>query len=120
MNFIKRDDAKPAKEMIEIFINHELGSISKDSYGKMFDLSHLTTSLPFDGTIYKIMDEVCNDLNSNGWHCYYKHWYTFTARVLLWVSPNEIKDKPVSQFKYFVPYSHEWNKKDNIYFPEKA
>lgn len=120
MNFIKRDDTKPVKEMIEIFINHELNSMSSESDGKMFDLSHLTTSLPFDGTVYKIMDEVCNSLNSNGWHCFYKHWFTFTARVLLWVSPNAFKEMPASQFKYFVPCVNEWDRKENIYFPERA
>lgn len=119
MEFVKRDDSQPAKQMVEIFINHELKSIPKESNGKMFDLTPYVGTLSTDGAIYFVMDSICRDLTESGWHCYYKHYYTFVSRCYLFVSPNTILPDPRKDFKYFVPYSHEWDLKGNKFFPEK-
>jgi len=105
---IKRDDSKTVKELISIFVNHELESIGKDSGSKTFDVSLYLEGVAYNGAVYPIMDDLCDELVNNGWHCYYRHYYTFVQRCYLVISPNEIKDRPNNTFKHFVPYDKEY------------
>ncbi len=116
MDYIQRENAQTCKEIIEKFIQNELNIIGKDLEIKTLYLTPLIGSLGFDGTIYKIMDEVCDDLTNAGWSCFYKHYYTFVSTCYLTIYKNVHPDLEKSKFKFFVPCAEEY-KNCNSYYP---
>lgn len=124
MNYIDANSVKTAKLMIEILVNSELSIMPKEGT-KIIGLNSLIIPLPNDGIVYKIMDEVCEDLVQSGWNCYYHHYYTMVRTLTLIVSLNELPEDKLYQlgkYKFVAPLYGNWfphmNKDDQKYFPK--
>lgn len=124
MNYIDANSVKTAKQMIEILVNSELSIMPKEGT-KIINLNSLIIPLPNNGIVYKIMDEVCEDLLLSKWHSYYHHYYTIVRTLTLIVSAQPLPENELyklGKYKFAAPLYGNWlpyiKKEDQEYFPK--
>lgn len=107
---------KTVKELIYMLINDAITVTPVEASHKTISLTPVINSLPSNGKIYEIMDEVCKEMTSAEWHVYYRHYYTFVSTCYITFSRNKLPEIDNSEFKYFVPYAEE-HKHYNSFYP---
>lgn len=117
MEFMNASKAKSASDLIKSIIKDQLDNIPAEGGRLSINLNSVSQTLPMNGIIYKIMDEVCHELHIAGWKCFYRHYYTFVSRCTIVVSNAYLSEMRNSKYRFFLPCAEE-EKWQNDYIAE--